>query len=165
MDTARYFRYHTGEEQMKVKDLMTKKVITLTPDDQIDRLFFLFNFENIRHVPVITEKGVLVGIVSDRDLKKVLGPPKKKMERPDGSTIALSTGKVRNIMRREPYTVAPEASAADAAAIMSKKKIGALPVVTKGKLVGIITSTDILRAFVKLCNIVESFTESSIEKK
>lgn len=150
---------------MKVKELMTKKVVTLSSEDQVDRLFFLFNFENIRHVPVVTEKGRLVGIVSDRDLKKVLGAPRKQLERPDGTTLTVSTRKVRTIMHREPYTIGPEASAADAASIMAKNRIGALPVVTKGILVGIITSTDILKAFVKLCNIVEPFTASTVEKK
>lgn len=149
---------------MKVKELMTKKVITLTPDDRVDRLFFLFNFENIRHVPVIAGKGKLVGMVSDRDLKKVLGAPRKQLERPDGTSLTVSTRAVKTIMRREPYSIDPEASAADAAAIMVKKRFGALPVVSKGKLVGIITSTDILKAFVKLCHIVEPFTPSTPEK-
>lgn len=150
---------------MKVKDLMTKKVITLSPDDKVDRLFFLFNFENIRHVPVVSAKGELVGIVSDRDLKKVLGAPKKELERPDGTTLTLSTRKVVTMMRRQPYQIEPEARAADAAAIMAKKRIGALPVVKKGKLVGIITSTDILKAFVKMSTMLEQFTPSAPEKK
>jgi acetoin utilization protein AcuB len=146
---------------MKVKELMTKKVIKLTPDDKVDRLFFLFNFENIRHVPVVAENGKLLGIVSDRDLKKVLGTPRRQMERPDGTKFTLSTRKIKTVMRRQPFTIDPEANAADAAALMAKKKIGALPVVSKGKLVGIITSTDILKAFVKLSNLVEPFTQTS----
>lgn len=145
---------------MKVKEIMTKKVITLSLDDKVDKLFFLFNFENIRHVPVVSAKGELLGIVSDRDLKKVLGMPRRQIERPDGSRFTLSTRKIRTIMRRQPYTIGPEANAADAAALMAKRKIGALPVVNKGKLVGIITSTDILRAFVKLSKLVEPFTQT-----
>ena len=146
---------------MKVKELMTKKVIKLTPDDKVDRLFFLFNFENIRHVPVVAANGKLLGIVSDRDLKKVLGTPRRQMERPDGTKFTLSTRKIKTVMRRQPFTIDPEANAADAAALMAKRKIGALPVVNKGKLVGIITSTDILKAFVKLSNLVEPFTQTS----
>ncbi len=141
---------------MKVKELMTQVVHSVTPEDKVDRVFFLFNFENIRHLPVV-EKGKLVGILSDRDLKKVLGPAKKFLEKPDGTTLTISTRKVRTIMRRNPITIEPEQRAADAAAIMAKRKIGALPVVHKDKLVGIITATDILRAFVKLCNMVEPF--------
>lgn len=136
---------------MKVKELMTQKVMTVSPEDKLDQVFFLFNFENIRHVPVV-EGGKLVGILSDRDLKKVLGPAKKFLDRPDGSSILISTRKVRTIMKRGVFTIGPDERAADAAAIMAKKKIGALPVVQKEKLVGIITATDILKAFVKLCN-------------
>jgi acetoin utilization protein AcuB len=136
---------------MKVKELMSEKLITVGPNDKLDRVFFLYNFENIRHLPVI-ENNKLVGILSDRDLKKVLGPKKTIIENPDGTTVQLSTRKVKNIMRRGVITIEPEQRAADAAAIMAKKKIGALPVVHKNKLVGIITATDILRAFVKLRN-------------
>lgn len=144
---------------MKVKDLMTKNVLTVAPNDNVDRVFFLINFENIRHVPVV-EKDKLVGIVSDRDLKKVLGSPKKFLEKPDGRSITISSRKVRTLLKRAPITIEPQQRAADAAAIMAKKKIGALPVVHKGKLVGIITATDILKAFVKLSDILEPFSSS-----
>lgn len=141
---------------MKVKELMTKDVLTVSPLDKIDRVFFLINFENIRHVPVI-DKGKLVGMISDRDLKKVLGPTKKIVEKSDGTTVTIVSRQVRTLMNRKLVTIEPEQRAADAAAIMAKKKIGALPVVHKDKLVGIITATDILKAFVQLCNLVEPF--------
>ncbi len=145
---------------MKVKDLMTRKVITATAEDKVDRIFFLFHYENIRHIPIVSEKGKLVGIISDRDIKKILGPRQKQHESKDGTVLTVSARKVRTIMRREPLTIAPEEKAADAASIMVKRKIGALPVINKGKLVGIITATDILKAFVKLCDIVEPFSKS-----
>ena len=141
---------------MKVKELMSTKLITVSPEDKLDRVFFLYNFENIRHLPVV-EKNKLVGILSDRDLKKILGPKKSIIEKPDGTTVQLSPRKVKNIMRRGVLTIEPEQRAADAAAIMAKRKIGALPVVHKEKLVGIITATDILKAFVKLRNDLDKF--------
>jgi acetoin utilization protein AcuB len=136
---------------MKVKELMSKKLTTVTPNDKLDRVFFLYNFENFRHLPVL-EKNKLVGIITDRDLKKILGPKKTIIENPDGTIIQLSNRRVKNIMQRDVTTVEPEQRAADAAAIMAKKKIGALPVIHKQKLIGIITATDILKAFVKLRN-------------
>ncbi len=145
---------------MKVRDLMTRKVITATAEDKVDRIFFLFHYENIRHIPIVSEKGKLVGIISDRDIKKILGPRQKQHESKDGTVLTVSARKVRTIMRREPVTISPEEKAADAASIMVKRKIGALPVINKGKLVGIITATDILKAFVKLCDIVEPFSKS-----
>ena len=141
---------------MKVKELMTKKVLTVTPDDNVDRVFVLFHLKNIRHLPVL-DKGKLVGILSDRDLKKLLGYPKKFVVTPDGTTFTIASRKVRSIMGKQVITIGPEQRAAEAAAIMRKRKIGALPVVRKKKLVGIITESDILKAFVKICNIVEPF--------
>ena len=136
---------------MKVKELMSTKLTTVNPNDKLDMVFFLYNFENLRHLPVL-EKNKLVGIISDRDLKKILGPKKTFIKNPDGTFTHLSSRRVKNIMRRNVTTIEPEQRAADAAAIMAKKKIGALPVVHKNKLVGIITATDILKAFVKLRN-------------
>jgi acetoin utilization protein AcuB len=148
---------------MKVKELMSKKLITVGPNDKLDRVFFLFAMENIRHLPVI-EKKKLVGILSDRDLKKTLGPKKDFIERRDGTTIQLSTRKVKNIMQRGFITIEPENRAADAAAIMVKRKIGALPVTHKDKLVGIITATDILQAFVEMSNILDGINKPEIVK-
>ena len=61
---------------MKVKELMSKKLFTVGPEDMLDKVFILFNFEAIRHLPVI-EKGKVVGVLSDRDLKKIMGARKK----------------------------------------------------------------------------------------
>jgi acetoin utilization protein AcuB len=138
---------------MKIKDLMTVKVLTVSPDDKIDRVFFLMNFEQIRHIPVV-EKGLVVGILSDRDLKKVFGSLKMReingLNDNQDVIYSVKSRTVRTIMRRGVKTIHPNARAYEAAAIMAKRKIGALPVVKNEKLVGIITATDILRAFVKL---------------
>jgi len=140
---------------MKVKDLMSKKLFTVGPEDMLDKVFFLFNFEAIRHMPVI-EKGKVVGVLSDRDLKKIMGARKKIVtDKVDGTQFTVHARKVRTIMDRGVTTIGPDEQAADAAAIMAKRKIGCLPVVKKGKLVGMITSTDILRAYVKLAHEVD----------
>jgi len=145
---------------MKVKELMTTKVITISQEDKIDQAFFRFHYDGIRHLPVITDKGTLVGIISDRDIKKVLGPAQRKHQKKDGTILTVSDRKVRMVMRRQPLTIGPDEQVATAAAIMVKKKIGALPVISKRKLVGIITSTDILKSYISLCEKVESFSKS-----
>ncbi len=145
---------------MKVKDLMSTKLFTVGPEDMLDKVFFLFNFEAIRHLPVL-EKGKVVGVLSDRDLKKILGPRKKVVtNKVDGTQFTVPARRVRTIMDRGVTTIGPDEQAADAAAIMAKRKIGCLPVVKKGKLVGIITSTDILRAFVKLAHEVDKMIKN-----
>jgi acetoin utilization protein AcuB len=140
---------------MKVKDLMSKKLFTVGPEDMLDKVFFLFNFEAIRHLPVL-DKGKVVGVLSDRDLKKILGPRKKIVsDKGDGTQFTVHARRVRTIMSRGITTIGPDEQAADAAAIMAKRKISCLPVVKKDKLVGMITSTDILRAYVKLAHEVD----------
>ena len=91
---------------MKVKELMSTELTTVSPNDKLDRVFFLYNFENFRHLPVV-KKNKLVGILSDRDLKKILGPKKTIVENPDGTTVQLSSRKVKNIMRRNVITIEP----------------------------------------------------------
>ena len=138
---------------MKVKDLMQDSVYTVSPDDMIDRVFFLLHYEKIRHLPVLENEKV-VGIVTDRDLYKALGPKSrsKRSEIVSGKTaLHVNPRKVRNIMRRGVITIEPEDSAAKAASMMASKKVGALPVTRAGKLAGIITATDILKAFAKHC--------------
>lgn len=140
---------------MKVKDLMSKKLFTVGPGDMLDKVFFLFNFEAIRHLPVV-EKGKVVGVLSDRDLKKIMGPRKKIVtDKIAGTQFTVHARRVATIMSRGVTTIGPDEQAADAAAIMAKRKISCLPVVKKGKLVGMITSTDIMRAYVKLANEVD----------
>ncbi|MEE8269369.1 MAG: CBS domain-containing protein [Nitrospinaceae bacterium] len=109
---------------MKVKDLMSTKLFTVGPEDMLDKVFFLFNFEAIRHLPVL-EKGKVVGVLSDRDLKKILGPRKKMVtDKMNGTQFTVHARRVRTIMNRGLTTIGPDEQAADAAAIMAKKKSG-----------------------------------------
>lgn len=137
---------------MAVKDLMQAKVFTVEPDDMVDRVFFLIHYEKIRHIPVV-EKRRVVGIVSDRDLYKALGPRSRSgavTAGKDTTQLHVIPRKVRHLMRRGVITIDPEESVSKAAEMMAKKKIGALPVVKSGHLVGIITATDLLLEYSRL---------------
>jgi len=141
---------------MRVEDLMTSKVFTVEQNDLIDRVFFLIHYEKVRHLPVV-EKGKVIGIVSDRDMYKAMGPKSNssaiEASTSNGSTeLHVIPKKVQNIMRRGVLTVYPDTYASEAAAIMADNKVGALPVINKdtNKLVGIISSSDILRVFSKI---------------
>ncbi len=142
---------------MRVDELMTSKVFVVGQDDFIDRVFFLIHYEGIRHVPVV-ENSKVIGIVSDRDLYKALGPKGnsnviKDSTRKNSAELLVVPEKVRHIMRRGVKTVKRDTSAADAAAMMADNKIGALPVVDNdNRLVGILSSTDILRVFSKIAH-------------
>jgi acetoin utilization protein AcuB len=138
---------------MRIKEIMTTKVFTVKQHDLIDRVFFLINYEKIRHLPVV-DKGKVIGIVSDRDLYKVLGP-RSNSNAIEGSAktseLHVVETRVQNIMRRGVITTTPDALVSEAAGIMADHKIGALPVIdAHSQLVGIVSATDILRVFSKL---------------
>lgn len=137
---------------MRVEDLMTSHVFTVDPHDLIDRVFFLIHYEKVRHIPVI-EKGKVIGMVSDRDMYKALGPKSNSNaieSNKSGTELYVITKKVQNIMRRGIISITPDALVSDAAELMANNKIGALPVIKNDKLVGILSSTDILKVFSKL---------------
>jgi acetoin utilization protein AcuB len=137
---------------MRVEELMTSKVFTVDTHDMIDRVFFLIHYEKVRHLPVL-EKGKVVGMVSDRDMYKALGPKSNSSaieSNTSGTELHVIPKKVQNIMRRGVISVSPQTPASNAAALMAENKIGALPVLEDGKLVGILSATDILRVFSKL---------------
>ncbi len=137
---------------MLVQDLMTTNVFTVEPQDMIDRVFFLIHYEKVRHLPVI-DKGKVIGIVSDRDMYKALGPKSNSNaieSNKNGTELHVIPKKVSNIMRRGVITVTPETLVTEAAGIMADNKIGALPVLQNDKLVGILSATDILKVFATL---------------
>lgn len=137
---------------MLVEELMTSHVFTVEPNDMIDRVFFLIHYEKVRHLPVV-EKGKLVGMVSDRDMYKALGPKSNSNAieaNKTGTELHVIPKKVQNIMRRGITSTTPDTLASDAAAMMAEHKVGALPVLKDNKLVGILSSTDILRVFSKV---------------
>lgn len=138
---------------MRVEDLMTSKVFTVEQHDMIDRVFFLIHYEKVRHLPVI-EKGKVIGIVSDRDLYKALGPKSnsKSIQASENTTaLHVVPQKVQHIMKRGVLTVNPDTYVSEAATLMADNRVGALPVVDKnGKLLGIVSATDILRVFSKI---------------
>lgn len=138
---------------MRVADLMHTKVFTVEEEALIERVFFLMHYEKIRHIPVINRKSEVIGIVSDRDLYKALGPKTNSNiieDSGDKAAMHVIPQKVRHIMHRAVITISPNEHVTDAAAVMAKHRIGALPVVKDGKLAGIITATDLLRFFSKM---------------
>ena len=140
-----------------VEDSMTREVTTLGSDATAAEALTLCRERRIRHLPVLQE-GRLVGIVSDRDLRAaapVLGAPDR--------AAALEQIRVADVMNREVLTVHPRAPIEDAASDMYERKIGCLPVVSDGNLVGIITSTDVMHALVMLLGTDEPGSPVEVE--
>ncbi len=115
---------------------MTRDVIVVPPDLSIADAWQTMVSENIRHLPVVRDNR-LVGIVSDRDLLRaghLLG----------GGVLAFWEQTVAEVMTKNPIVCPPSASVGFAARTMTEKKIDALPIVNGERLVGLITSTDLL---------------------
>jgi CBS domain-containing protein/gamma-glutamylcysteine synthetase len=119
-----------------VSQLMATDLFTVHPDDLIDLAASVMDWKHIRHVPVEDDDGRLVGLVSHRDLLRLLSRGLL-----DKQTKPVT---VAEIMTSDPITVTPNTSTLEALGIMRRQKVGCLPVVENDKLVGIVTAYDFL---------------------
>ena len=144
-----------------VRDWMTEHLVTLSPEASVAEALTLCRKRRIRHIPIL-EQGRLVGIVSDRDLRDAspaLGDPERAR--------TLQEIRVADVMTREVITVDPQDSIENAAQQMYELKIESLPVVSEGavadagstvaeeEVLGIVTSSDVMRALVTLAGLPE----------
>ena len=135
---------------MLVRALMTGAPITVPPDVAVLDARQLMANERIRHL-LVSLGGDLLGIVTDRDIR--LNMPSQATSLSVWELNYLLTKlTVSEVMTRSVITIGPDRPARDAAQIMLEHKIGALPVVDSGRLIGIVTETDLLRAFVKIAD-------------
>jgi acetoin utilization protein AcuB len=131
---------------MRVKDLMSRPPLTIAPDTGVLEARRIMQERRIRHLLVL-ESGRLAGIVTDRDIRLNLPSPATTLSVWELNYL-LARMTVGEVMTRNVIIVDPSRDARDAAALLLSEKIGALPVVENGFLVGIVTETDFLRAFV-----------------
>ncbi|MDF1562082.1 MAG: CBS domain-containing protein [Deltaproteobacteria bacterium] len=132
-----------------VREYMASEPTTLQETDTLRAAVECVLVRKIRHLPVVDEEGQLVGIFTDRDLKRSLPSPLSGLEAEDREQL-LDETTIQRLMTREPVTISPDANLADAVEQMIERKIGGIPVVEHGRLVGIITQTDALRALLGL---------------
>ncbi len=127
------------EDRMTVSDLMTTALITMKPKDTVASADVDMRLAAIRHIPVVDDRGKLVGILSNRDILRAVG---------GGSNATIG-----DIMTKSVHTVTEDTPAAEAAEIMLEHKIGALPVVGDGnQLVGLVTESDFVAVARDLLN-------------
>ena len=131
---------------MIVRDLMVPDPITIVSTSTIRKAIELMKDNSIRHLPVVTKSNRLKGFITLADLKQGLLPS------------MLTDVSLSDLMVKNPLTVHPEDDIEIAAQLIYEYKIGGMPVVKDGKVVGIITESDILRAFIDMMGMI---TESS----
>lgn len=131
---------------MKVADIMTRHVISLTVGDRVRDAFAAMYNNEIRHVPVLDERGALVGILTDRDLKEHLGAWLGGHMDPEERADALDDP-IESVMTAEPVTVAPYTPLSELVDLLIENKFSGVPVVgPSAELVGIVSYLDVLRA-------------------
>ncbi|MPZ78552.1 MAG: CBS domain-containing protein [Deltaproteobacteria bacterium] len=126
-----------------VKEIMMGSPVTLSPEDTLDLANDVISLGRIRHIPVL-EDGRLVGLISERDLIGRAVPAIFGLKQKSKSAL-LKTYRIRDFMRKRVVTVSPDTQIKEAARVMAEKKIGCVPVVSAGALIGLVTATDVLR--------------------
>jgi acetoin utilization protein AcuB len=129
---------------MLVRQWMTKSLITLKPEDTLQHAHDRLQKYRINQMPVVRD-GRLVGIVTDRDVRDAY-PSRLRHIRAEDVQEFAEVHTVEQVMTREVISVSPEAPLREAASRLRQSRLGALPVVENGKLVGIITRSDLLDA-------------------
>jgi acetoin utilization protein AcuB len=130
---------------MLVRETMTANPVVVHPDTSFGDAMELLRAKKIRRLPVVDDKGVLVGIVVEKDLLKAAPSPATTLSVYEIPYL-LSKLKIKDIMTKRVITVEEDWPLEEAARVMVEHKIGCLPIVRGSQVVGIITETDIFRA-------------------
>lgn len=139
---------------MLVKDWMTRDPVTVTDETSMMKAIHLMKQNRFRRLPVMHENQ-LVGIITDRDLKEA-SPSKATTLDVHELYYLLAELQVKDIMTRNPITVSSQDTVEHAAQLMLENTISGLPVVDKGQLVGILTQSDVFRAFMHITGIQQA---------
>ena len=138
---------------MKVKDVMTKDPITIDPEAAVGTALDVMRAKHIRHLPVVDGTGTLIGIVTDRDLRHAALAPAldeylsvRAHRRARQMSETLENLRVKDVMTWAVVTTGPEAPLTYGALIMFESRVGSLPVLEHGRIVGMLTERDVLKA-------------------
>ena len=130
---------------MLIEEIMIKDVITLKPNDTVEEAVRIMRENKIRHLPIVTSTNEVVGIITDRDLKEIVPSILSEIKNLDIYQTSLD-----KVMTRNPILAHPMDFVEESALIFYHKKIGALPIVSNNKLIGILTETDLLYKYIEL---------------
>ena len=146
---------------MFVKTRMTANPFTVTPDDTVPDALALMEKHNVRHLPVV-DQGRVVGVLSSRDIAAAKPSPVTSLSTAE-ITYLLGKLKIAKVMTRDPVTISPDSLLEEAATAMRDHKVEILPVVENGELVGVITESNILDAFIEILGFRDHGTRLTLE--
>ena len=138
---------HTETPPARVRDLMTPAPLAISPETSVQEAYRLMQDQRISHLPVC-EDGRLVGLLSERDLRLVLPSPATSLAAHEVHYL-LERLTVAEVMTHFPVTIGPHHSLTEAASRMLTHHVHALPVTENRRLVGILTRTHLLYAFIR----------------
>lgn len=142
--------YHTpvvDVGSLTVRQFMTPDPITLAPEDSLMQALELMRLRNVHRIPIVLE-GTLTGLLVEGDLKRA--EPSMLSQSQEEFTRIMEETPISRIMIRDPVTIAPDSPLLDAVQMLHGSKYNSLPVVEEGRLVGIITANDMLRALIQV---------------
>ncbi len=145
---------------MNVVDIMTADPKTISPHATLRQAIQMMEDYHFMHVPVLSKQKHLVGVVSDRDCRKAINSPYILRERWQDEDL-LDKLDVRSVMSPAPIIVEPYAPATEASRLMLTHNIGCLPVMRAETLVGIVTRSDVLAAFMRIYSKIEALSALS----
>lgn len=130
---------------IRAGDLLSRDVATVWGDTPAATAWNIMRTRRIRHLPVVDGERRLIGILSERDLRGVILRVLHEVP-PDGIEAALARMPVNEVMTWGVLTVGPETDVREAAGILAQRNVGALPVVERGRVIGMLTATDVIAA-------------------
>ena len=131
---------------MIVEEIMHTELHTLLPTDTVRDALRIMRLHRVRHLPVVNEQRNVIGVVTERTIKEAM--PSRLQEEPNPSSIFDTS--IEKIMMQDPIIAHPLDFVEDIALTFYESRIGCVPIVSGGKLVGIVTSTDLLYTYIEL---------------
>ena len=148
---------------MLIRDIMTEKVLTVSPETEMLDASHILKENRIRHL-CVSKGDRLVGVLTDSDLKEA-GPSDATGLSVHEITFLLTKVQVKEIMSKDPVTIGPDRTVEEASLLMLKHHISCLPVLNRKDLVGIVTETDIFKALSMLTGIHQGGVKFGLELK
>lgn len=131
-----------------VSTIMSVKIITLKKKDDLEKAEYLFKKHKIRHIPVV-EKGAIIGILSYTDLLRISFADAIDDDEMEVESLVYNMFTIEQVMAKNVVTVSSDTSIKEVAKILANKEFHALPVVDDDRLVGIVTTTDLINFLLK----------------
>jgi len=132
-----------ASDTIRVRDIMQTGVVTVSAGDTLSTVEDIMTLGGVRHMPVV-RAGTLVGVVSERDLLRASLSNLTGFGQEERRAF-LQVVEITRVMSAPPIVISPEDEIEQAARLLAEKRIGCLPVIEEGKLVGLVTETDVLR--------------------